>query len=233
MTRNKTLLMVAVLAALGAGTAVAATQTTPSPRAALDRNADGVIDRSEAAAHPRLAEHFDMLDRNKDGKLGADERPSRGKHGHRRHGDAGQWMKRMDTDNDGRISKTEAAATPRFAERFATMDANSDGFLDQKDRVLREKQRRDEWFAKADTDKDGKLSRAEVDAADAHRREAVQQRMHARAEARFTDIDANKDGRISRDEAKGKPRLEERFDQRDSNRDGVITPDELKPRMQR
>ena len=34
-----------------------------------DTNGDGVIDRSEAAANPRLAAKFDELDKNKDGKL--------------------------------------------------------------------------------------------------------------------------------------------------------------------
>jgi hypothetical protein len=43
------------------------------------------------------------------------------------------------------------------------MDANKDGFVDRADHQLRSKQRTDAWFAKADSDKDGKLSRAEVD----------------------------------------------------------------------
>lgn len=156
MTRNKTLLMVSVLAALGAGTAFASTQTaTPSAETAkrpvIDRNGDGVIDRSEAAAHPRLAEHFDTLDTNKDGRLSADERPQHRKvrHGHER----GEGMRQLDTDHDGRISRSEAAARPGFAENFARMDANGDGFIDAADRELRGKQRRDAWFAKADTNR--------------------------------------------------------------------------------
>ncbi len=237
MTRNKTLLVVAVLAALGAGTAFAATQSAPAAGAArptLDKNGDGVIDRAEAAAHPRLAGHFDTLDKNKDGKLSADERPQRGhRMGGHRGGGHGGMMKQLDADGDGRISKAEAAKQPRFAEHFARMDANGDGYVDARDRELRGKQRRDEWFAKADTDKDGKLTRAEIDAADAHRRAQFQQRMQARGAERFAAADANKDGRISREEAKSRPRLAERFDQLDANKDGFLGQDELKPRSPR
>ncbi|UBB23969.1 calcium-binding protein [Pseudoxanthomonas japonensis] len=240
MTRNKTLLLVAVLTALAAGTAFAATQSAPAAgasRPALDKNGDGAVDRAEAAAHPRLAERFDTLDKNKDGKLSAEERPHR-RHGmdggHRRgSGGHGGMMKQLDTDGDGRISKAEAGKQPRFAEHFARMDANGDGYVDAKDRELRGKQRRDEWFAGADTDKDGKLTRAEIDTADANRRAQFQQRMQARGTERFTAADANKDGRISRDEAKGKSRLAERFDQLDANKDGFLSQDELKRRSPR
>ena len=75
-------------------------------------------------------------------------------------------MNRLDTNQDGRISRAEVTAgQARFAERFDAMDVNKDGFIDKADRELRIKQRTDAWFAAADTDKDGKLSRAEFDAA--------------------------------------------------------------------
>ncbi len=170
MTR-KTLLMLAVLTALSAGTAFAATapasDSQHAPRAKLDTNGDGAIDRSEAAQYPRLAGKFDELDKNKDGKLAKEEMPRHhgrgfGKNGHRQHG----GMMNLDTDKDGRISRAESAAgQAKAAERFDKMDVNKDGYLDRADRELRAKQRTDAWFAKADTDKDGKLSRAELDTA--------------------------------------------------------------------
>lgn len=40
---------------------------------AADTNADGLISRAEAASLPRVASHFDQIDANKDGQLGADE----------------------------------------------------------------------------------------------------------------------------------------------------------------
>src|SRR5690606_41267039 len=70
---NKTpYLIAAALLAVTAGAAMAQDNAAPAaqgkPRVSLDANKDGVIDRQEAAARPRLAERFDELDRNKDGK---------------------------------------------------------------------------------------------------------------------------------------------------------------------
>jgi Ca2+-binding EF-hand superfamily protein len=176
MTR-KTLLMLAVLTALSAGTAFAATapasDSRQAPHARLDANGDGAIDRSEAARHPRLGAKFDELDKNKDGKLAKEEMPRHhgrgfGKNGHGSHG----MMMKLDTDKDGRISRAESAAgQARSAERFGQMDVNKDGYIDRADHELRAKQRTDQWFARVDTDKDGKLSRAEVDASRSQRME--------------------------------------------------------------
>ena len=180
MTR-KTLLTLAVLTAISAGTAFAATPAAPAAkseaRVKLDANNDGFIDRAEAAKHPRLAEKFNELDKNKDGKLDKTEMPRRGDRGpgQRGAGPRGEGpqarINRLDTNQDGRISRAEASAgNARFAERFDEMDVNKDGFIDKADRELRMKQRTDAWFAAADTDKDGKLSRAEFDAAKAAQR---------------------------------------------------------------
>ncbi|XUP37930.1 EF-hand domain-containing protein (plasmid) [Xanthomonas axonopodis pv. vasculorum] len=171
MTSRKPFLALAVLAALSTGTAFAATVPAPgdAPRPAkLDKNGDGVIDRSEAATDPTLAAQFDTLDTNKNGKLSRDERPHHrgpGRDGRDGRGGRGEWMAKLDTNKDGRISREEAKADPKFAARFDQMDLNKDGFVDRADRELRMQQHRDAWFAKADTDKDGKLSKAEFDAA--------------------------------------------------------------------
>ena len=140
----------------------------------LDVNNDGVIDRAEAAKHPRLAEKFDSLDKNKDGKLDTGERPSwKGKRGHR-GGGMGHVIK-LDTDGDGRISRAEAAAQPKVAARFDQIDGNRDGYLMRSElrasaerhrgeSMARHRERFDAKFAKADSNRDGKLSRAEVEA---------------------------------------------------------------------
>lgn len=160
--KHKILFATVALALAAAGAAVAqqpATTEQPARHARLDANNDGAIDRAEAAAAPRLAERFDQLDADKDGRLTAGERPQR--HGWRRGHRGHRMMARLDTDKDGRISKAEAAADPKFAERFAKMDFNRDGYADRADVQARMAQRHAECFDKADLNKDGKLSRVE------------------------------------------------------------------------
>lgn len=162
------LLAVAVAAALASVAALAQAPTAVpdagKPRHQLDVNKDGAIDRAEAAKAPNLAAKFDQLDQNKDGKLSADERPHRGGMRHRGMRGGHDRMQAADTDKDGRISRAEAqAANAKFAGRFDEMDANKDGYLDRSDMQARIAQRRGECFAKADTDRNGQLSRAEFD----------------------------------------------------------------------
>lgn len=169
MTFRKPLIVLAVLAALSSASAFAV-DTPPSDggqrgMSKLDSNGDGVIDRAEAAKAPRLAQNFDTLDKNKDGKLSRDELPKRGDFRRGAH----DRMAKLDTNKDGRISREEAKADPKFAERFDKMDFNKDGYVDKTDFQARMKQSRDAWFTAADTDKDGKLSKAEFDAASAKR----------------------------------------------------------------
>lgn len=62
--------------------------------------------------------------------------------------------------------------------------------------------RADQIFDKADTDKDGKLSKAELDAFEKARDEARKARREAKQAERFTRTDTDKDGFLSRDELK-------------------------------
>jgi len=91
MTRSALTSIAAALGIALAGLAMAAPPSDSStsgrshgPMQKLDLNDDGVIERSEAAAHPRLAARFDQLDSNGDGRLDAGERPRwQGRHGRR------------------------------------------------------------------------------------------------------------------------------------------------------
>src|SRR3546814_5891795 len=141
---HKILFATVALALASTGTAFAqqpaAAPDKPARHMKLDTNNDGAIDRAEAAASPRLAEHFDKADKDKDGRLAGDELRHRHRSHHRGH--RGHGMMKLDADKDGRISKAEAAAEPKFAERFAKMDFNQDGYVDRDDFKARMEQRR-------------------------------------------------------------------------------------------
>lgn len=111
-------------ATMVAGTAHA--QNAGGPGAALaaaDANNDGVITKDELLADSD--KRFADLDKNKDGKIAADERPQGGQGG---GGGGGGGLGRADTDGDGAISQAEMRASTD--QRFARMDANSDGKID-------------------------------------------------------------------------------------------------------
>lgn len=133
---------------------------------------------------------------------------------HRGHG----GLERLDADNDGRISRAEfdkgrAEREARIAQHperadakrkhappdFATLDANRDGYIVRSElqawhdrmRPQREAERKarfDQRFTEADINRDGKLSRVEVD-----------EKM-GRMSDRFAWMDDNKDGFLSRAE---------------------------------
>jgi len=200
-----------------AQTATPATGVKAAPR--IDANADGVIDRTEAAKMPRLAEKFDQLDINKDGKLSASERPQR-MHGRRGGGKRGDRLQALDTDKDGRISLDEAnAGKGGFAQRFVEMDVNKDGYLDRADKELRMTRARAAFFGGADANKDGKLSRdefvVEQGARGAERREKFTQR----AESAGKPLKA----RPAPTEAEQLQRAGKAFDRMDANKDGTVT----------
>ena len=109
-----------------------------------DTNKDGKVSKAEFAA--QAADRFSKLDVNKDGKISGDEmkammermREGRGGRGMAPPppGDAmGEpgghrgMMARSDIDHDGRISRAEALA--QAEARFAKLDSNKDGFIDK------------------------------------------------------------------------------------------------------
>ena len=127
----------------------------PAPRhARIDANGDGVIDRSEAAKAPKFAEQFDKLDANKDGRITAEERPQHGMRDGKgggqgagqggRDGMRGGRMQALDTNKDGRFSRTELAGRDRMLQNFGTIDANSDGMLSREEMQAYQKTHRGE-----------------------------------------------------------------------------------------
>lgn len=138
------------IAMLALGLALAATTTTyaqtkpsaspqpapgkPGHHAKIDANGDGAIDRSEAAKLPKFAERFDSFDKNKDGRITAEERPQRGSAGGKGGRDGmRQHMQQLDADKDGRFSRSELAGKDRLLQNFAAVDTNKDGFLSREE----------------------------------------------------------------------------------------------------
>ena len=111
------------------------------------------------------------------------------------HHGRGAFMERLkaaDTNGDGMISKSEAAALPHLAANFDAIDANHDGQVTVDELHAFMKARHGEFakkgFATLDANGDGKVSRDEF---------------LAQANARFDRMDANKDGVLTPDELKG------------------------------
>lgn len=198
MKQSTTLILAAALATGLAGVAAAAPQG-PAVRASIDADGDGVITRAEAAARPRLAEHFDRLDADGDGRLERGERPMRGK-GHGRHGGGLQRIVALDANGDGRIARVEASRGP-LARHFDRLDANRDGYLVR-----------------------GELE-AGMERMRAERRGQREQKMREK----FAQADRNRDGRLARDEVtQAMPRLERAFAFLDGDRDGFLSPQEIR-----
>lgn len=216
--KHMNMLAVAFAVALAPAAVSAQGPATGKARVQVDANRDGFIDRAEAAKMPRLAERFDQMDKNRDGRLGADERPQRGMR-HMR-GAHGHWLQRADADKDGRISRAEAQAIQaRAADHFDKMDFNRDGFIDRSDMQARMAQARAAFFAGADDNRDGRLSRdefvVEQAARSAERREQWIARAAAKGKAASVRPAPSLEQQVERATA--------RFDRMDANRDGTLT----------
>jgi Ca2+-binding EF-hand superfamily protein len=96
---------------------------------ALDRNRDGTISADEIARAP---ESLKTLDRNSDGQLTEDELRPAPFQGRGRGGNPDEMLTRLfsqfDKNNDGKISREEAAGGP-LEDIFDRADRNNDGFL--------------------------------------------------------------------------------------------------------
>lgn len=162
----------------------------------IDKDGDGVVAASEVQeSHRRL---FDRLlrtaDKNADGKLSRDEfvagttaepdmadGPQRGDRfggggGRGMTFQPGQFLRRLDRDGDGKLSREE---TPeRMRQGFDRLDANTDGYING--------------------DELGRLARAFGDARPQNRPANAQP--DQAAQRTFRERDANADGRITLDE---------------------------------
>jgi hypothetical protein len=210
---------------------------TPIRFAEMDLNGDRVIAREEWKGNDRSFRNHDW---NGDGKLSGDE-VSVGARRNNRWDDRDieasinredDWTAArftvLDHNGDGRLTRSEWHATP---ELFARIDRNRDSFVSRAEFIADTDDDREDQFFDLDTNKDGRLTRAEwhgsgtvFDALDANR-DGVLTRVEAVGTAgdtrdEFKSVDVNGDGVIARAEWHWNAAA---FDRLDVNRDGRLS----------
>jgi Ca2+-binding EF-hand superfamily protein len=166
----------------------------------FDANRDGKITKDEFMDQVR--KRFAALDLNNDGRITDEDLPpmlrgrgilTSGGDGmgmggmHRRGGRFLRLLREADTNHDGVVTLDEALALAD--KRFAMLDRNKDGVIDQADRDALRKETVDyrvkRFIHRFGADQDGKVTKDQF---------------FAKAKERFARMDLNNDGTISRDE---------------------------------
>jgi Ca2+-binding EF-hand superfamily protein len=219
---NKFLMGGAAAAAILVGGAAFANTAQPAPGAAPARPAHAKMPTTRAEVQTHVAAMFAKLDTNRDGFVTKDELSAVDAQREQKieqraaHFDPSKMFGKLDGNHDGQITKAEAeAAQSQHATakggKPAEAHAAAMGRL----------------FARADTDKNGVITRAEFDAMGqqmkAHMEHAGMRR-GAMAGHMFDEADVNHDGRVSLAEMQQAALAH--FDRVDTNRDGTISPQE-------
>ncbi len=146
------------------------------------------------------------------------------------HGPRGDMMA-ADANADGKITKAEMQA--QIATRFAEMDANRDGTLNQADREISKKQKLDAHFGEMDTNRDGSISRAEFDASHAKENAAKSGEMARKGRRGGDGPKRGKMGAAMPDMTKSQfeTMALARFDRVDANKDGTVDAAEMQAGM--
>ena len=159
-------------------------------------------------------------------------------------GPRGGMLMMADANKDGTVTRAELTAA--LEARFARLDVNKDGKIDQQDRDLMRQQRLDARFAEMDSDKNGQISKAEFVAAHQARSDRHDQdgkpgdagghgwggRHHGYGPGMMPGAadGANRDGPVTLEQFMARPLA--LFDKADTNKDGKVTADEMKAARQ-
>jgi Ca2+-binding EF-hand superfamily protein len=175
--------------------------------------------------HGHMGERFwNKLDQNGDGKITQDELKA----------DVTSRFSAIDTNKDGKVTQDEVAQyftakrdemKAKFAERLKEADANKDGKW-SKDELSKMPETH---FSKLDSNSDGFVTQAELDAHRAEREARFQEKRgeHEKGGGKlFSHFDQNGDGVVDQSEAL--KAAESRFSKLDTNSDGAVERSELK-----
>src|SRR6201999_744707 len=103
-------------------------------------------------------------------------------------------------------------------------DTDHDGRVSRAEYDAAASQRRSDWFDKLDLNKDGYITQDEMRQA----RETRHANMRGHMDEKFKEADTNGDGQLSLDEVQAKmPRLASHFNDLDTDKNGQLSKDEL------
>jgi len=103
-------------------------------------------------------------------------------------------------------------------------DTDHDGRISRAEYDAAGSQRRSDWFDKLDLNKDGYISQDEMQKA----RETRHANMRGHMDEKFKEADTNGDGQLSLDEVQAKmPRLASHFGDLDTDKNGLLSKEEL------
>ena len=103
-------------------------------------------------------------------------------------------------------------------------DTDHDGRVSRAEYDAAASQRRSDWFDKLDLNKDGYITQDEMQKA----RETRHANMRGHMDEKFKEADANGDGQLSLDEVQAKmPRLASHFTDLDTDKNGLLSKEEL------
>jgi Ca2+-binding EF-hand superfamily protein len=186
------LLAVGLSIALVAPVALAQTHATQAKPAAapaaqllwigdLDTNQDGRISPQEVVSQPQLAKAFASMDLNHDGYIANSEVQTLWQQriaatNAQQRTERLQRFDKADANKDGKLSLAEAkAGMPQVAAAFTVLDTQKHGYLTREEvggagqlftraQIGQWRERNAKAFAALDTNNDGKLSKAELEA---------------------------------------------------------------------